>query len=174
MIAGRSASRSSATARSRAGPPAAGPADGSGIRAAVSGSGADMNTWSSGKSTNAGPECGVSAARIASSTSPGISRVHSGVAASLTSGRTNGTWSISCSEPWPHRSCGARPPSTSIGEWFWAAEAIALIPFVTPGPAVSAHTPIERVTFAQPSAANAAVCSWRTSTISIPSSRQPS
>ncbi len=97
-----------------------------------------------------------------------------GVAASLASGRTNGTWSISCSEPCPQRSAGARPPSTTIGEWFACAEAIALIPFVTPGPAVSAHTPGSRVTFAQPSAANAAVDSWRTSTISIPSSRQPS
>ena len=57
-----------------------------------------------------------------------------GVAASFVSGRTNGTWSISCSEPWPQRSAGARPPSTTIGEWFACAEAIALIPFVTPGP----------------------------------------
>ena len=29
------------------------------------------------------------------------------------SGRTNGTWSISCSEPCPQRSAGARPPSTT-------------------------------------------------------------
>ena len=50
------------------------------------------------------------------------------------SGRTNGTWSISCSEPWPQRIAGARPPSTSIGEWFCCAEPIALIPLVTPGP----------------------------------------
>ena len=49
-------------------------------------------------------------------------------------GATNGTWSISCSEPWPQRIAGARPPSTSIGEWFCCAEAIALIPLVTPGP----------------------------------------
>ena len=41
-----------------------------------------------------------------------------GVAASFVSGRTNGTWSISCSEPWPQRIAGARPPSTSIGELF--------------------------------------------------------
>ena len=81
------------------------------------------------------------------------------MAANFVSGRTNGTWSSSCSDPWPQRSCGARPPSTSIGESFCAAEAIALMPLVTPGPAVSAHTPIWRVTFAQPSAANAAVCS---------------
>ena len=133
-----------------------------------------MNTWSSGKSRNAGPECGRRIASHASSSSPGISAVEPAVAASLTSGRTNGTWSISCSEPWPQRHAGARPPSTSIGERFCSAEAIALIPLVTPGPAVSAATPGSRVTFAQPSAANAAEDSWRTSTMSMPSARQPS
>ena len=96
------------------------------------------------------------------------------MAASFASGRTNGTWSISWSEPWPQRIAGARPPSTSIGEWFCWAEPIALIPLVTPGPAVSAHTPGSLVTLAQPSAANAAADSWRTSTMSMPSSRQPS
>ncbi len=121
-----------------------------------------------------GPLWGVIAVRIAWSTRAGISAVSWAVAASLTSGRTNGTWSISCSEPWPQRNCGARPARTSIGEWFCRAEAIALIPLVTPGPAVRAHTPGVRVTFAQPSAANAADCSWRTSTMSIPSARQPS
>jgi hypothetical protein len=55
-----------------------------------------------------------------------------------------------------------------------AADATALRPLVTPGPAVSAATPTSRVALAQPSAANAALCSWRTSTMSIPSSRQPS
>jgi hypothetical protein len=123
---------------------------------------------------NTGPLGGLSAAATASSISPWISAVLPAVAANLTSGRTNGTWSISCSDPWPQRACGARPPSTSIGELFCAAEAIALIPFVMPGPAVSAQTPSSRVTLAQPSAANAAVCSWRTSTISMPSLRQPS
>jgi hypothetical protein len=112
--------------------------------------------------------------RQASSIRPGISAVAPAVAASLTSGRTNGTWSSSCSEPWPQRIAGARPPSTSTGEWFCWADAIALIPFVTPGPAVSAATPGSRVTFAQPSAANVAADSWRTSTMSIPSARQPS
>jgi len=114
------------------------------------------------------------AARKASSTRPGISAVLPGVAASLVSGATNGTWSISCSEPSPQRIAGARPASTTIGELFICAEASALMPFVTPGPAVSAATPGSRVAFAQPSAANAAVCSWRASTMSMPSSRQPS
>ena len=133
-----------------------------------------MKTTSSGKSRNTGPVCGRRATANASSTRPGISGVAPAVAASLTTGRTNGTWSISCSEPWPQRNAGARPPSTTIGEWFCSADAIALMPLVTPGPAVSAATPGSRVTFAQPSAANAAVASWRTSTISMPSWRQPS
>ena len=172
MITGRSASRSSATARSSMRP--SGAAGKCGTRSAGSVSSASMKTWSSGKSRNVGPECGRSASRQASSISAGISAVDDAVAASLTSGRTNGTWSISCSEPWPQRIAGARPPSTSIGEWFCCAEPSALIPFVTPGPAVSAQTPGSRVTFAQPSAANAAADSWRTSTRSIPSARQPS
>jgi len=102
-----------------------------------------------------------------------ISSVLPGVAASFVSGRTNGTWSISCSEPWPQRIAGALPPSTTIGEWFAWAEAIRSS-VRHARPAVSAHTPGSRVTFAQPSAANAAVDSWRTSTMSMPSSRQPS
>jgi hypothetical protein len=172
MTTGRSASRSSAAARST--PSATAPPAASGSVAPPEGSGACMNTWSSGRSTNAGPECGVIAATSASSTRPGISAVLSAVAASFVSGRTNGTWSISCSDPWPQRMAGARPPSTSIGDPFIWADAIALIPFVTPGPAVRAATPGCRVTFAHPSAANAAACSWRTSTMSMPSSRQPS
>ena len=139
-----------------------------------SGSSASENTWSIGKSTNAGPVCGRRAASQASSSSPGISAVEPAVAAILTTGRTNGRWSISWSEPCPQRQAGARPPSTSIGERFCVADAIALIPLVIPGPAVSAATPGSRVTFAQPSAANAAEDSWRTSTRSIPSARQPS
>ena len=103
-----------------------------------------------------------------------MSAVASAVRASFVSGATNGTWSISWSEPIPQRPAGARPPSASIGDAFICADASALIPFVTPGPAVRAHTPGSRVAFAQPSAAKAADCSWRTSTMSMPSSRQPS
>ena len=65
---------------------------------------------------------------------PGSRRSTVAVRALFVSGATNGTWSISCSEPWPQRICGARPPSTSIGELFLCADAIALMPFVTPGP----------------------------------------
>ena len=96
------------------------------------------------------------------------------VSADLTSGETTGRWSNSCSEPEPQRISGARPPSTQTGEPLAWAPAIALIPLVTPGPAVSAATPRPRVALAKPSAAKIAVCSWRTSTISMPSSLQPS
>jgi len=50
-------------------------------------------------------------------------------------------------------------PSTQIGEQLAWAPAIALIPLVTPGPAVSAATPSRRVALAKPSAANTADCS---------------
>ncbi len=174
MITGRSAPRSSAIARSSAAPSGSGPSSSAGNSEGVPGSSPSMNTWSSGKSTNVGPEWAVTAAASASSTRPGISAVASGVAANFVSGRTNGTWSISCREPWPQRIAGARPPRTSIGEQFCSADAIALMPFVTPGPAVRAQTPGVRVTFAHPSAANAAVCSWRTSTKRMSSARHPS
>ena len=121
-----------------------------------------------------GPVGGSAARRNASSTSPGISAVDAAVAALLVTGATKGTWSISWSEPWPQRKAGARPPSTNTGEPFCRAEAIPLIPLVTPGPAVTAQTPTSRVALAQPSAAKTADCSWRTSTMSTPSSRQPS
>ena len=96
------------------------------------------------------------------------------VSADFVSGETNGRWSISCRLPEPQRPSAARPPRTTIGEPFARAPAIALIPLVTPGPAVRAQTPGVRVAFAQPSAAKAAACSWRTSMTSMPSSRQPS
>ena len=89
MITGRSASRNSATARSSARP--SGAEGACEVRSEGSLSSASMNTWSSGKSRNVGPECGRSDASHASSISPGISAVDAAVAASLTSGRTNGT-----------------------------------------------------------------------------------
>ena len=119
---------------------------------------------SSAMSTNVGPRCGVRATRHDASTSSKISAAFVAVAARFTTGATIGTWSSSCNEPAPQRPCGARPPITTIGEPFIFAAVIALTPFVTPGPAVSAAQPRRRVTFAHPSAANVAVCSWRTST----------
>src|SRR5262249_58129789 len=106
-----------------------------------------------------GPRCGVRAARSAESTEVGICSGAAAVAACLVIDATIGTWSSSWSDPEPQRACGARPPTTSIGVPLRYAEVIALTPFVTPGPAVNAATPGRRVTLAQPSAANVAVCS---------------
>ena len=89
MITGRSASERSVTARSSAAPSAW---SGRGTWTSGASSASDsMNTTSSGKSTNTGPPCGRWATANASSTSPGISAVAPAVAASLTTGRTNGT-----------------------------------------------------------------------------------
>src|SRR5690242_7143526 len=73
----------------------------------------------------------------------------------------------------PHRATGARPPMTNMGLPLLFACASAVVEFVTPGPAVTAATPHSRVTLAQPSAANAADCSCRKSTIRIPCSEAP-
>ena len=75
MITGRSASRSSAAARSIARGSAVARGDCERGSGAASDSGTSMNTWSSGKSRNVGPECGACATRNASSTIPGISAV---------------------------------------------------------------------------------------------------
>ena len=65
-----------------------------------------------------GPLGGARQAASASSTRAGMSAVASAVRASFVSGATNGTWSISWSEPIPQRPAGARPPSASIGDAF--------------------------------------------------------
>ena len=121
-----------------------------------------------------GPKGGVSAVSIASAVVRAIFAGSLTVCADFTSGLTKGRWSISCSEPDPQRISGARPPSVTSGTPSAWAEAIALIPLVTPQPAVSAQTPGSRVAFAQPIAAKAADCSWRKSISSIPSALQPS
>ncbi len=141
MITGRFAADSRAAARPSEPPSGAGPG-GRSTRAPGRPSSSDMeNTWSIGKSTKPTPEGAPTAARSASSTSRPASSADCAVAAKRASGATNGTWSISCSEPMPQRCAGARPPSTTSGDWFCCAAAIALIPLVMPGPAVSAATP---------------------------------
>ena len=55
-------------------------------------------------------------------------------AASLETGAKIGGWSSSWRLPLPQRFCGARPPTTTIGEPANCAWAIALTPLVTPGP----------------------------------------
>ena len=87
--------------------------------------------------------------------------------ACLVTGATIGGWSSSWRLPLPQRLAGARPPTTTIGEPANWACAIALTPLVTPGPAVSTASPGTRVSLPVASAANAAVCSWRTSSSRI-------
>jgi hypothetical protein len=94
MITGRSAPSSRARTRSRS-PLATGSASTSCSAPSTPVSSPSENTWSIGKSKNVGPECGAMATASASSTSPGISSGDPAVAASLVSGATNGTWSIS-------------------------------------------------------------------------------
>ena len=103
---------------------------------------------SSGKSRNTGPRCGVTAARAASCTCLAASSALNTVPADLVIEATMGTWSSSCSDPAPHRRCGARPPSTTRGVPLKWADVIAEIPFVTPGPAVSTARPGVRVSLA--------------------------
>ncbi len=70
------------------------------------------------------------------------------VAACLVTEATIGTWSSSCSEPAPHRPCGARPPRTTTGEPLNHAVVMAETPLVMPGPAVSTASPGDRVSLA--------------------------
>ena len=97
-----------------------------------------------------------------------MSAVSRAVSADTVTDSTRGTWSNSCRLPVPHRPAGARPPSTTMGAPENEAWEIALIPLVTPGPAVRTARPGERVSLPVASAANAAVCSCRTSSREIP------
>ena len=72
----------------------------------------------------------TNASWMPSSTSPAVGMVR----ASLETGAKIGGWSSSCRVPVPQRSCGARPPTTTIGEPANCAWATALTPLVTPGP----------------------------------------
>ena len=116
-----------------------------------------------GTSTKTGPRwedrAVVKAWSTPASTSPAVASVR----ACLETEARIGGWSSSWRLPLPHRFCGARPPTTTIGEPANCACAIALTPLVTPGPAVSTASPGTRVSLPVASAANAAVCSWRTS-----------
>ncbi len=169
MIAGRSAAARSSRASSTLSATDGLMTRGSGAEASAS-----ANTTSSGKSRNTGPVGWLIARSIAAATALGISAGSLTVPALLTSGLTKGKWSISWRLPEPQRISGARPPRTTRGERLNLAPAIALIPLVTPGPAVSAQTPTSRVAFAQPSAAQAAEASWRVSMTLMPSCLQPS
>ena len=109
--AGRSAPATSSASRAMA--------SGSGSTprpAAVSTAGtspADGPNTSSGKSRNTGPRCGWAASAMASWTITPALAGSVTVAADFVIDCRIGTWSSSCSDPAPHRPCGARPPSTT-------------------------------------------------------------
>ena len=129
---------------------------------------ARSKNWSTGMSTKQGPRGAETAEARAAATSGAMSSVVAAVTARFVTSATIATWSTSWSDPVPHREAGARPPITTIGEPEKKALVMALMPLVTPGPAVRAATPGRRVTLAQPSAAKPAVCSWRVSTSRMP------
>ena len=112
-----------------------------------------------GTSTNTGPRCADRASPNASSIPSAISSTVCSVRACFATGEMIGGWSSSWRLPEPQRFAGARPPTTTIGEPLNWACAIALMPLVTPGPAVSTARPGVRVSLPVASAANAAVCS---------------
>ena len=128
---------------------------------------AELKNSSIGTSTKTGPRwlerARVKASSTPAATSPAVMMVR----AALATGAMIGGWSSSCSEPVPQRFCGARPPTTTIGEPANWACAMALMPLVTPGPAVRTARPGTRVSLPVASAAKAAVCSWRTSSSRI-------
>ena len=80
---------------------------------------------------------------------------------------------MSCRDPFPFNSVAAAPPRSNNGDCANCAFLIAVIVFVTPGPAVTTATPIVFVILEVASAANTAEASSLTCTISIPSSSHP-
>jgi hypothetical protein len=81
--------------------------------------------------------------------------------------------SMSCSEPRPLSSVAVAPPKMMSGDCAIWAFFTAVIVFVTPGPAVTAATPIVPVMRATASAANTAFTSSRTSMTRSPLAARP-
>ncbi len=100
---------------------------------------------STGISTKTGPGRPVSAVRIAVVSTSGIWRVSDTVHEPLVMGLRRSTCSTSWSEPRPRRPRGAAPPISSSGLLAEYALATPVTASVTPGPAVTAATPILRV-----------------------------
>ena len=134
----------------------------------------ESNRRSSGISRNTGPGTFVVATRNAVETYSPSRRALGTETAHFVIGRIRSTWFMSCSPPMSWNSRGAWPPMITSGMLARYAVATPVTASVSPGPAVTIATPGWPVTRAQPSAACAADCSWRTSTTPMPSSRQPS
>jgi hypothetical protein len=80
----------------------------------------------------------------------------------------SGFWAMSCSAPRPCKAVGAAPPSSSTGDCASCAFFSAVIVLVSPGPAVTAATPVVPVSRATASAAKTALASSRVSMIRMP------
>ena len=100
---------------------------------------------STGISTKTGPGLPVSAVRMAVVRTSGICRVSDTVQEPLVMGLRRSTCSTSWSEPSPRRPRGAAPPIRSRGLRAEYALATPVTASVTPGPAVTAATPMLRV-----------------------------
>ena len=177
MNIGRSAAfKSSTAAATRFGSP---PGRGSAAMptfAAVGGgaSSAKFIKRSSGISRNTGPGRFERASRNAASRYSPMRSVDGTDTLHFVIERMSSTWFMSWSEPMSASARGPAPPITIIGTAARCAFATAVTVSVTPGPAVTAHTPTVPVMRDHASAAWPAVCSWRTSTTRMPSSKQPS
>ena len=172
ITTGRCAPRSSAAARSSAPESAAGAASGSGDAAGVSRSATTMNTWSSW-SMNAGPLGGVAATRRASSTRPGLAVVPA--VCELRHGRDERHVIDLLQRALTPAKRGRSSAQRQHGRPVLLRRSHRAHAARDPWPGRKARYPhTSRVALAQPSAAKAADRSWRTSTMSMPSSRQPS
>ena len=80
---------------------------------------------------------------------------------------------MSCSAPRPLSRVAVAPPNSTTGDCAICAFLTAVTVLVTPGPAVTAATPIVPVIRATASAANTAFASSRTSTTRIPRACAP-
>ncbi len=101
---------------------------------------------SSGISRNTGPGTPACAMRMAESMYSAMRRVSGTCTLHFVIGFMSETQSMSCSEPMSVSSRGPAPPMHSIGMPARCALATAVTTSVTPGPAVTAHTPGSPVT----------------------------
>ncbi len=101
---------------------------------------------SSGISRKTGPGTLDWATRKAESTYSWMRSVEGTATLHLVMGRISSTWFMSWREPMSCRARGPAPPKTTMGMPPRWALATAVTTSVTPGPAVTAHTPGRPVT----------------------------
>lgn len=122
-----------------------------------------------GSSTNTGPGVPDCAVLMALRSAGTMSRTVRTEMHALQSVLKSESWSMSCSAPRPFCSEAAAPPMSSSGDSAIWAFLMAVTALVTPGPAVTAATPMRPESLETASAAKTAVASCRVSTTRIPS-----